>query len=101
MPIFYVQYRARPEAKSGAFREHGGAFINCWIRADGADEAGRIATREIETSGWNIEGVEEPMRIEMAPSDANTEYFNQALTDGECLVFHTWPVTDHDDQPSH
>jgi hypothetical protein len=96
-----VQYQARPDAKSGAYQKHGGAYINCWIRADGPEEAGQIAAMEIHKGGWLIEGVEEPIRLETVPSESNTKYFEQAVTDGECYVFHTWPVTDHDDQSTH
>lgn len=101
MPIYYVQYRCRPGARSAAFEEHGGAYVNCWIRADTPEEAGRIAAREIESDGWGIEGVEEPMRIETSPSEETAEYFDQAVQDGECYVFHTWPVGDHEDHPLH
>jgi hypothetical protein len=84
-----------------AFEKYGGSYVNCWIRADSPEEAGRIADRDIEDDGWLIEGVRKPMQIETTPSESTAKYFIQAEQDGACYVFHTWPVGEHGALPLH
>jgi hypothetical protein len=92
MAIYYIQYQARPEAHSEAFGETEGAYINCWIRTDSPEDAHRIATSEIVRNGWKIEGIENPPEVQTEPSASGAEYFEQAELDGECYVFHQWPI---------
>lgn len=106
MPIFFLQFEAHPMPESEAFEESGGAFVNCWLRADSGKDAERRASVAVRENGWHIISVEEECR-EVDASDYaddedddeedqdensdNREYYEQALTDGECYVFHQWP----------
>lgn len=96
MPIFYIQYKAEPTPESEEFETAGGAFVNCWVKIDSARKAQEQASAAIKESGWTILGVEEQCREltedYYSESDEGLEHFRQAVSDGECYVFHQWPL---------
>jgi len=95
VPIFYIQYRATPNPESEAFGECGGAYANCWIKADSEIQAKTIATKTIEETNWKIVSVEEDCREVTeeyySENPKGLEYYRQATLDGECYVYHQWP----------
>lgn len=96
MKIYYVQFRARPEAMAQG-KPHG-AYVSCWIKAGSAAAAQSKAENDIRAEGWQIEAVEEPPSIAV-PTETGAEYLEQARTDDEVYVYHTWSGTD--DEPKH
>lgn len=96
MTIFYIQYEVAPAPGSENFDTAGGAFVNCWVQATSRREAHERASAAIEESGWTILGIEEQCRetaeSEYSEDDDGLEHCRQAITDGECYVFHQWPV---------
>jgi hypothetical protein len=50
MPIFYIQYKAAPTPECEDFETAGGAFVNCWVKADSAREAQAQAYARVKES---------------------------------------------------
>lgn len=96
MGIFYVQYHAEPTPESHDFESCGGAYVNCWVKAASIDAAARTASAVMADTGWNIVGVEEACcevtEDWYSEDDEGREYYEQAANDGECYVFHKWPI---------
>ena len=96
MPVFYVQYEAAPSPSSEHFENAGGAYVNCWVNASSETEAREQTSAAIKESGWNILAVEEQCsevtEQAYAEDDEGLNHYRQAVTDGECYVFHQWPV---------
>jgi hypothetical protein len=59
------------------------------------------AATYIESQGWVIEAIENPMQVASDPSGPSQKYVDQANVDGECYVFHTWPIEDHSEELLH
>jgi hypothetical protein len=68
--------------------------VNCWIDRITFDEAENAGRQMIEKHGWWAGKLDQAREVEVGEYDEHTpgrEYFEQALIDGEALVFHTWP----------
>jgi hypothetical protein len=96
MTIYYMLYEAEPLPKSEDFETCGGAYVNCWVRAESQREAEGKAFTAIEEAGWKILCVEEEC-CEVTESwysedEEGREHYEQAVADGECYVFHQWPL---------
>jgi hypothetical protein len=95
VPIYYFQYQAVPALQSEALEDSGGAYINCWVKADSEMHAREIATQAIEATNWRIVSVEEECREvteeDFSENAKGLEYYRQAIVDGECYVYHQWP----------
>lgn len=96
MTIFFAQYHAVPLPHSEQYAECGGAYVNCWLEAASEDEAHKMASALIHGRGWQILSVEEECRevtqASYADNEEGKEHYDQAVLDGECYVFHQWPV---------
>jgi hypothetical protein len=94
VPIYFIQYEARPNPESEDFVKCGGGFINCWVKSNSPDEARKAATKTINENNWEIVAVEENCREvsenSYSEEDDGLEHYEQATLDGECYVFHTW-----------
>jgi hypothetical protein len=101
MAIYFAEFRARPGEHLPESTETGGAYINCWIKADSAAEAQKLASAFITSEGWIVESVEHEARLIIEPDEESRERFEQAQVDGECYVFHKWPVGDRNEESLH
>jgi hypothetical protein len=105
MPIFYVQYEAVPAPGSGDFETAGGAYVNCWVEAGSEREAQKLTYTALSESGWTIQAVEETCRevteLSYSENDQGLEHYRQAASDGECYVFHQWPVEPQEEDDVH
>jgi len=94
MPIYFLQYEARPSPESNDFEKYGGGFVNCWVKSKSPDEARKQTVKTISENKWQIVSVEEDCREVSEDSytedDDGLERYQQAAIDGECYVFHTW-----------
>jgi hypothetical protein len=90
--MVYARIEAFPNKSSTERERIGGALVNCWIKRYDIEEAVSIARRMIAERDWHSEVVEEARfctRDEF-PKEGR-EYFDQALTDDEVLVFYNHP----------
>jgi hypothetical protein len=105
MTIFFTSYEAIPLPESGEFDVCGGAYINCWVKAQWEQEAGQSASAVIHERGWKVVSIEKECREVSQASYAEGEegkgYYDQAVIDGECYVFHQWPVDAQDGDDVH
>lgn len=96
MLVFYVRYETAPSPGSANFETASGAYVNCWVKANSELEARKQTSTAIKESGWTILAIAEQCREvtdrEYAEGDEGLEYYRQAVMDGECYVFHQWPV---------
>ena len=105
MTIFFSRYEAIPLPEAEDFAVCGGAYINCWIQAQSEEEASELAAVVIHERGWKVVSVDEECREVdeslYAEDDKHREYYDQAVLDGGCYVFHQWPVDDQDGAEMH
>jgi hypothetical protein len=102
--LFVITYRARPRPDSAEYAESGGAYVNAFIDAFSEADAHTAAQASIADAGWIVEELDEVSfvdRTDYADDDPDLEYFEQALIDGEVLVFHTWPNEPQDEDIVH
>jgi hypothetical protein len=101
MAIFFFTFRASPTPDAKEFDKSGGAFVNCWIRNDDADQAEERATALIYEYGWSVDSLEDAVPVtgeDYVDDEENRELYEQALVENEVLVFNTWPRGGGDDE---
>ena len=74
----------------------GGAYVSCWVRAESQADALRLMSESISVAGWKVVALEEECGLVeeswYADNPEGQEHFSQAVRDGECYVFHQWPI---------
>jgi hypothetical protein len=98
--MLFLAYEAKPRESNEKTSGHGGAFVNCWITGTDKEKADFQARKEIYRAGWIAEGLTEIKIVDETTFDGNEkslEYYNQAKLDGECYVYHTWPIGSEDE----
>jgi hypothetical protein len=105
MGIFYIQFEVVPLPRSPDYEKSGGAYVNCWLKAETDTNATTLASAAIHEAGWNIVAVEEERQevneAHYLDNKEGREHFEQARIGGECYVFHPWPIDDHEGQDVH
>jgi hypothetical protein len=98
--MFFFTFLASPTPDAKEFSDTGGAYVNCWIQGQERAEAERRATELIADYGWSVEALEEAATVtsdDYTAEDEDREFYEQALMEGEVLVFNTWPKGDDDE----
>jgi hypothetical protein len=105
VPIYFIQYEARPNPESEDFVKCGGGFVNCWVKSNTPHEAKEVSTKTINENNWQIVAVEADCRevseSSYSEEDEGLEHYEQATLDGECYVFHTWRNEPQEDNERH
>ena len=100
MTMFFFTFLAVPTPDAKEFHDSGGAYVNCWIRSDGdRHQAEKRASDLIHEYGWSVEALEEGAIVNgesYGEDEEDREFYEQALVEGEVLVFNTWPQGDED-----
>jgi hypothetical protein len=92
--MYHFTFIASPTEDAQEFETAGGAYVDCWIEDGNRERAEERALDLIEDYGWAAESLEAEAVVSSLDyiNDAeNREFFEQALVEGEVLVFHTWP----------
>lgn len=100
MTMFFFTFLATPTPKAKEFHDAGGAYVSCWIQSGDRYGSEARAKELIEEYGWSVEALEEGAvvtREAYGDDDEDREFFEQALVEGEVLVFNTWPRGDEDE----
>ncbi len=100
MAMHFFTFLAVPTPDAKEFHESAGAYVNCWIRDDDRQSAEQRAKDGIQEYGWSVEALEGEAVVTSAHYDADDEdreFYEQALMEGEVLVFTTWPQGDDED----
>jgi hypothetical protein len=101
MTMFLLTYLAAPTPDAKEFQDSGGAYVSCWIQNQNRQEAEKRATELIVEYGWSVEALQEGAVVtsaDYARDDEDREFYEQALVEGEVLVFNTWPRGGDDDE---
>ena len=101
MAMYFFTFLSQPTPNAQEFAESGGAYVNCWIRNDSRDDAQARAAELIRDYGWSVEALEDSGTVSSADyqeDDEDREFYEQALVEGEVLVFNTWPRGEEDDE---
>lgn len=94
MTMFYLTFHAVPTSEAKEFHKAGGAYVSCWIQTGDRSTAEQRARDLIHEYGWSVESLEEGAIVTSADydrDDADLELYEQALVEGEVLLFNTWP----------
>jgi hypothetical protein len=101
MTMHFFTFLAVPTPEAQEYQDAGGAYVNCWIQGDRREDAERRAADLIDEYGWSVEALEEGATVTSAnygPDDEDREFYEQALVEGEVLVFNTWPPGEEDEE---
>ncbi len=97
--VWCVQFVARPGAKADGPDGVVGAYVNCWVRREDRDEAVRFACDQVDASGWTVEEMEFVDEVRTRDLSAEARgYYDQALADGDVLVFFSWTEEEEAEQ---
>ena len=99
MTMYLLTFLALPTSDAKEFDEAGGAYVSCWIQSGDRYTAEQRARDLIQEYGWSVESLEEGAIVTSADydrDDEDREYYEQALVEGEVLVFNTWPAGEGD-----
>jgi len=101
MTMFFLTFLATPTPDAKEFHDAGGAYVSCWIQSAERQAAEERARDLIQDYGWSVEELEEGAIVTGAdydPGDEDREFYEQALVEGEVLVFNTWPRGEGDEE---
>lgn len=105
MPMFFFTFLASPTSDAKEFEDSGGAYVNCWIRSDDNELSDRQKAEAharglIQEYGWTVDALEEGAIVtgeSYGQDDEDREFYEEALMEGEVLVFNTWPRDDEEE----
>ena len=101
MAMYFFTFLSQPTPHAQEFADFEGAYVNCWIRNDDRDEAQARAAELIRDYGWTVEALEGSETVSSGnypEDDEDREFYEQALVEGEVLVFNTWPRGEEEDE---
>lgn len=101
MAMFFFTFLASPTEHAREFHDSGGAYVNCWIQETDRHRAEKRATDLIHEYGWSVDALEEGAIVTgdaYDEDDEDREFYEQALVEGEVLVFNTWPRGEEDEE---
>jgi hypothetical protein len=100
MAMHFFTFLSQPTPNAEEFAEFEGAYVNCWILNDDRDEAQARAIELIRDYGWTVDALEDSGTVsseDYQEGDEDREFYEQALVEGEVLVFNTWPRGEEDE----
>jgi len=99
--MYLLTFRAVPTSDAKEFHDAGGAYVSCWIQSGDRYTAEERARELIREYKWSAEDLEEGAIVTSADYDRDDEdrqFYEQALVEGEVLVFSTWPREEGDEE---
>ena len=95
MAVYYFMIEAVPCADSEERLSCGGAYINCWVKAETEKAALAKVMNYAAEEKWTCKNVEEvfPARREMYLDEPESlAGFDEAQRYGLSAIFYTWPL---------
>jgi hypothetical protein len=102
--LYFVTVRARPRNDDPKCVDFGGAYVNCWVDEPSEDAAVARADAQVRESGWIPEAITDIATVTRRTyerNDQGRDHFEQALSDGVVLVFHTFPHQPEEGEGTH
>ena len=93
--IYYVMIEAVPNRNNPERKEYGGAYINCYAKADTSAEAVKQVKEYIRKENWNFVKLEDIFCVqrEQYLDDLDSlQCFDNAVQYGLDAIFYTWPI---------
>ena len=100
MAMYFLTFHAVPTPDAKEFHDSGGAYVSCWIQSQDRQDAEQRAAELIQDYGWSVEALEEGAIVssgDYGEDDEDRQFYEQALVEGEILVFNTWPRGEDDE----
>ena len=100
MAMHFFTFLAQPTPNAEEFANFEGAYVHCWILKDSREEAQARAADLIREYGWSVENLEDFGTVtsdDYAEEDEDREFYEEALVEGEVLVFNAWPRGEEDE----
>ena len=105
LQVFYFQYEVQPLPNNEYFATAGGAYVNCYVVAASAENAAKLAQANFIENSWAVVAVQdEPVitaREDFFDDSDTLQCFDEAVSNGECYVFHLWPLDPQEDDAIH
>jgi hypothetical protein len=102
--LYYIQYEVQPLPDNDQFSTAGGAYVNCYLMSASSERATSLAHANFTENSWEIVSVEDGPRMISSEHfvDAETrECVDKAASEGECYVYHLWPIDPQEDDLIH
>ncbi|MDO5154743.1 MAG: hypothetical protein Q4D51_02155 [Eubacteriales bacterium] len=96
MDMYYVMIEAVALNNNDESELYGGAFINCWTKAETKNMAIDIAKEYINEQGWEIVNIEEISKVsreKYLDSIEILEVYDEACECGVAAIIYTWPIS--------
>jgi len=93
--MFFFTFVAHPKPTHSKYGVIDGAYVACWVAEPVEDIAEHTAREAIEVQGWDVDELDEGYPVSIDDYELGSESrerYEQAVTDGVVLTFHTWPV---------
>jgi hypothetical protein len=99
--MYFMMYEVLPLPENQEYQTVGGAYANCFVRAEGPKQAMNLATENFKDNHWRILSLEEGPGIKSRElyleKPEILERYDAAVENGECYVFHQWPNEPQDE----
>lgn len=98
MFLFVFKAKVNPKAKFASdWSDIGGAYAECYVSFKDCEIAEKIAKWALRDHGWIPELKTDAWKLQKNKlSTKGRQYYAEALRDGYCLVFNTWPADSED-----
>ena len=93
--IYYLMVEATPHHDNPESKEYGGAYINCWVKADTPADAEQKAKEYIHGQYWSfvkLEDVFTVQREQYLDEPDSLDGYDNAVQYGLDAIFYTWPM---------
>ena len=95
MGVYYLMVEATPKRDNPESKEYGGAYINCWVKADTPTDALRRVKEYIHGQHWNLVKLEDIFTVQRERylnEPDSLEAYDNASRYGLDAIFYTWPI---------
>ena len=92
-----IRIKAKQNPEYAHEKWHAGAYVDCYIKDQTAENALYVTKGWIAKNGWDVLAVEEQREIQEDAYEEDSEgreYFQQALTDEEVFVYYCFERED-------
>ena len=97
MNIYYLMIEAVPKRNTPEYKEFGGAYINCWVKAATQSIALKKAKECINNEHWKhikLEDIWVAYSDLYADTPESLDCYNEACEKGFSAIYYTWPIDD-------
>ena len=97
MNIYFFMLEAVPSESNPESKELGGAFVNCWVKAETMEDAFDEAVKDLGFQGWKFVRIEDEYiteRERYLDNPESLECYDEACEYGMSGVFYTYPIED-------